>query len=568
MQFPLNEETGKGQRSGRRSRPSLNEGLARPRHNVKANNSQDIARATFISMLGFFMAKVTGFLREVLVAPKLGFGMYSDPYYVAFFIPDLLYALLIGGAVAATITPSLSAGIEQNREREVWHSVNVFISLASIFMVAVLFIVGVIMPWLLPAINPGKDVRVLESAIPVSRILLIQCVFMTLISLTQGVLTAYKRFGLAAFGVMIYNIFYMLALSFFGEQSQAGLVKVAWGVVGSAFIYLIYQILLVGREIKYFRFSFDYGDKGFKRLFSLAIPTLLSGSVVHINSLVMNLFTNQFVGAPTAIRHAEQAFMLPYGIIAIAIGTVMLPNLTGYYARRDFKQVRVLFTQSIRKSIFYIAPLATIFFVLDFETIQLIFQWDPSKYTSEDVTIVGNILQWFCISLFAQTIIYMTNQAFYARRVTRIALFAGLVSLVLNPVFCILYIRILNMGVQGIAMAHASYSLVSCLLVYFLYKVHNPKAKPYRILPYLLRIAYCVLVTGIVLSAINLIPLASYSKVWQLVTYAGKSLIGIVVFYIAGISIQLKETLNVQKILFHIFGRLRLRRRSNAYDRS
>ena len=567
MEFPLNEETGKDREQGRRTRPRLREQLEL-KHNVKANNSHDVARATFISMLGFFMAKVTGFLREVLVAPKLGFGMYSDPYYVAFFIPDLLYALLIGGAVAATITPTLSAGIEQNREQKVWRSVNVFISLASLFMVVVLLLVGLIMPWLLPAINPGKDAQVVEAAIPVSRILLIQCIFMTLISLTQGILTAYKRFGLAAFGVMIYNIFYMLALIFFGEQSQTGLVKVAWGVVGSAFIYLVYQILLVGREIRYFRFSLDYRDRGFKRLLSLAIPTLLSGSVVHINSLVMNLFTNQFVGAPTAIRHAEQAFMLPYGIIAIAVGTVMLPNLTGYYAKRDFKQVRVLFTQSVRKSIFYIAPLATIFFVLDFETIQLIFQWNPSKYTSEDVAIVGQILQWFCISLFAQTIIYLTNQAFYARRVTRIALFAGLISLVLNPIFCIFYIQVLDKGVQGIAMAHASYSLVSCFLVYFLYKMHNPKAKPYRIMPYLLRIAYCVLVTGIVLSAVNLIPLTSYNKLWQLLVYSAKSLIAIVVFYIAGISVQLKETLNIQKNLLYLSGRLRLRRKNHAYDRS
>jgi len=79
-----------------------------------------------------------------------------------------------------------------------------------------------LMRWILPAINPEKSVEVFKAAIPVSRILLIQCFFMILIALTQGVLTAYKRFGLAAFGVMIYNILYMVVILSLGEQSMSG----------------------------------------------------------------------------------------------------------------------------------------------------------------------------------------------------------------------------------------------------------------------------------------------------------------------------------------------------------
>ncbi len=527
-------------------------------HNIKANTAEDIAKATIISMIGFFMAKITGFLREVLVAPKLGFGMYSDPYYVAFFIPDFLYALLIGGAVAAAITPTLSGGIENNQEKRVWKSVSTFITLASATMIVVLLLVGLIMPWLLPAVNPGKAEEVIQAAIPVSRILLLQCVFMTLISLTQGVLNAYKRFGLAAFGVMIYNILYMIVLLTLGEQSEKGLRNVAWGVVGSAFAYFLYQLVLSRHEIRYFHLSFDYRDPGFKRLLLLAIPTLISGSVLHLNSLIMNWFTNQFVGAATAIRHAEQAFMLPYGIVAVAIGTVMLPNMTGFYAKRDFKKVRVLFTKSIRKAIFYIAPIAAIFYVLSFETIQLIFQWNAQEYTMEDVAIVGNILRWFCVSLIAQTVIYMTNQAFYARKVTKTALFYGIVTLILNPIFCILYTKVFDFGINGIAMAHASYSIIGALIIYTLYKIHNPKAKPYRILPFLIKIAYCVIVTVVVLSALNVFSSYTTSKLLQIMLYLIKGSVGIVVFYIAGISINLKETRDLQAMILGKFGRSKI----------
>ncbi len=522
-------------------------------HNIKANNAQDIAKATIISMIGFFMAKITGFLREVLIVPKLGYPMFSDPYYVAFFIPDLLYALLIGGAVAAAITPTLSGGIENNQEKKVWKSVSTFITLASIMMIIVMLFVGLIMPWLLPALNPGKAPEIINAAIPVSRILLIQCVLMTLISLTQGVLNAYKRFGLAAFGVMIYNILYMFALITLGEKSEKGLINVSWGVIGAASVYLMYQLFLSRREIRYFRPSFDYKDPGFKRLLFLAIPTLLSGSVLHFNSLVMNWFTNQFVGASTSIRHAEQVFMLPYGIVAVAIGTVMLPNMTGYYVKRDYQNVRVLFTKSIRKAIFYIAPIAAIFYVLSFETIQLIFQWDTTQYTMESVQVVGTILKWFCISLISQTFIYMTNQAFFSRKVSKISLVIGIITLVLNPIFCVIYTRIFDFGIQGIAMAHASYSTVGALIVYTLYKIHNPKAKPYRILPFMLRLGFCILMTVVILSAVNLLTPITTSKFLQILFYVIKGLIGISIFYMAGISVNLKETKELQNMIFSKF---------------
>ncbi|NLJ69972.1 MAG: murein biosynthesis integral membrane protein MurJ [Clostridiaceae bacterium] len=540
MEFPFEQDT-------QRYKPSAGS-LLRRNHNIKANDSQTIVKATLISMIGLFMAKITGFLREVLVVPILGYGMYSDPYYIAFAIPDFLFALLMGGAVAAAITPTLSGGIEQNREREVWRSVSIFISIAGIIMVAVLGLTAVLMQWLLPAINPDRSQEVIDAAIPVSRILLVQCFFMTLIALTQGILTSYKRFGLAAFGVMIYNILYMIVLLVYGEQSLAGLKKVAWGVVGSALIYFLFQLVLARRELKHFKFNLDYKDPGFKKLLNLAIPTLLSGSVLHLNGLIMNAFTNQFTGAITSVQQANQTFMLPYGVVAVAIGTVMLPNLTGFYAKRDYQQCRTLFTKSIRQALFLIGPIAVIFFVLDFETIQLIFQWS-AKYKNSDVAITGEILQWLCISLITQPFVYMANQAFYARKVTRISLFNGVLTLILNPLFCVLYTKVFDFGVKGIAMAHATYSVLSAFIIYNLYKLHNPKAKPYRIFPFMLRLAYCFIVMGLVLSAINLIPIYPSGKVMQVIVYAVKAVIGLIVYYIAGVSINLREIVDLRKKL-------------------
>ncbi len=524
-------------------------------HNIKAGSARIIARATMISMVGLTLSKITGFLREILIIPKLGYGVYSDAYNVGFLIPDLLYELLLGGAVAAAIMPTLSAGIERDRQKQAWESVNIFI---SIFMSAVVVIMGVIailMPWLIQIMNPNKDSQVISVAIPVSRILLLQCIVMMLVGLLNGVLNAYKHFGFPAFGSTIYNVVYMFALIKLGAPSDQNLRYVAYGVVGAASVYLFYLLVLARRELVWLRLNFDYQHPGFRHLVRLALPTLLSGSVLNLNNIIMNSFANQFVGAPTTLRQANTIWSLPYGVLAVAIGSVMLPNLTGFFAKRDFQQVRILYTDSLRKAVYYIAPFAIGFAFYNFQTVQAIFQWNSETYTDEQVAVTGHVLVWFCISMLAQTVVYLTNCAFFARKVTRLALFIGVVSLVLNPLFCFIYVKTFDLGITGIAMAHASYSVISAMLLFALYKKHVPAARPYRIYPFAVRVVICALVASVVSFALSMLGIRPSHKIVQLLVYAVQMSITIFAYYVTGIAIGMREAVKLQEKLLSIIRR-------------
>lgn len=527
----------------------------RSRHNIKAGSSRVIARATMASMLGLMLAKITGFLREILIIPKLGYGVYSDAYNVGFLIPDLLYELLLGGAVAAAIMPTLSSGIERDRQRQAWDAVNIFISIFISAVVVVMGMTALLMPVLIKLMNPNKDPQVIAAAIPVSRVLLLQCIVMMLVGLLNGILNAYKRFGWPAFGTTIYNLAYIAALIKFGAPSSQGLRSVAFGVVGAAGVYLCYLLVLARRELSRLRFDLNYRHPGFKRLLRLALPTLLSGSVLHLNTIIMNSFANQFVGAPTTLRQANTTWALPYGVLAVAIGGVMLPNLTGFFAKRDFYRVRTLYTDSLRKALYYIAPFAIGFAVYNFQTVQAIFQWNRETYTDEQVAVTGSVLIWFCVSMLAQTVVYLTNCAFFARKVTKLALFIGVVSLVLNPIFCLLYVKLFQFGIVGIAMAHASYSVVSALLLFALYKHHIPEARPYKILPFIFRIAICCFVAGVVSLALAMLGLRPSSKFVQLLVYVLQMSVTFFAYYVTGIAIELREAKALQHKLFSLLGR-------------
>lgn len=551
MQFPLDNRQANQERSGQ------------GRHNIRAGSGASIRQATLITMVGMFLAKLTGFLREMLIVPKFGYGLLSDTYVNAFQIPDLVYELLVGGVVAAVLTPTLSAGIEKHRERETWHSVSVFASLSILLTATVLLLAEVLAYPLIHLITGAYAAdasdelkQMAQMAAPLTHILLIQSFLLILVSLLHSSLSAYKRFQALALGPVLYNVFYILALIFWGAPDEEGLRKVAWGVVLSAFCYFLYQAFCARRELAYFAFSLDFQEPGFRRLVRLAIPTILSGSVLQLSSVIMNRYANglNLPGAVTAIRQCTTTWGLPYAIFAVAIGNVMLPNISGFYELGDAKKVRAMYTASLRRALYFVAPFALSFMAMNFETIQAIFQWNSASYSNLEVQQTASALSWFCLSMLAQTVIFITNQAFYARKVTGIALFVGLLSLALNPLFLYLFVGVGGKGLAGIGMAHAAYSCLTALVVFALYKRHRQDMRPYRLLAFNIRLFVCLAAAWLVLHSLNSLPVFPTHKILQLALYALKIFAGIFTYYLAGIALRFREALDLQNTLRRTLG--------------
>ena len=552
MQFPLEDQPRRGS-----SLRTKNE-----RHNIRAGDAATIGRATLIYMAGMILGKLTGFVRELLIVPKFGYGLFSDAYINAFQIPDFIYELLIGGVVAAVLTPTLSSGIERRREGKAWQSVNIFMSAAILAMAACLLLAELLAPALMGLItgSAGPDASenlkaMTAMSIPVTRILFIQSFFMMLIALAHGVLSAYKRFTPMALGPSLYNLCYMAVLLVFGVPSEKGLRSVALGVVGSALIYFLYQFLACRHEWHWFSWNTDFQDPGFRRLLQLAIPTLLSGSVLHLSAIIMNRFANglNIPGSVTGIRQCITSWSLPYAIFAVSIGNVMLPNLAGFYAQKDARKVRSLYSSSLRRALFYVLPFALGFGLLNFETIQAIFQWNTETYSNAQVALTASALRWFCVTMLAQTVVFLTNQAFYARKITRLALFTGLLSLILIPIFSWIFTGPLGLGLEGIGLAHACYSVVTALMLYQLYKRHRYDYRPARILPFMLRLSFCAGAAALVLLGLKQIPLYPGRKLLQLIWYACKMGLGVFTYYVAGLSLQLREAVRLQVHLRRFF---------------
>lgn len=507
----------------------------KPHHNLKL--------ATLITMFGLLLSKLSGHVREILIVPILGYGVVSDSFIIGFQIPDLFYQLMVGGAIAAAVTPSLSHALEKNEEDRGWRSLSILINYAALLMLAAVLIGELFSPQLIALYNHSKAPEIEALAARVSRALFPQVFFMMLAALSIGILNAYRQFGKTSFGPTIYNISFILAMVLLGSKSDNGAVRVAAGVMGAAGIYFIFQMLMARPLVKHYVWSFDHHDAGFRQMVHLAVPTLFSGSIVQINTIILTGFADQFPGAATSLRNASTTWQLPYGIFVVAIGNVMLPSLARLQAAQDLKGSSELFGQSLRRALFLMVPAAALILAMQEDVIQAIFQWSKS-YTDVQVTTAASVLRWYALAMIAQTFVFLTNQAFYARKMTRVTLLNGLVTLVLNPLLCLVLLRGFHLDISGLSLAYTITSAVSAIFLYRLYVFLQPQAAPHHLWPYMIRLMAAASALLIMVIAVNQIGLAPGTKIAQLLWLGLRSMLGLVVFFGVAALLHLPEAIS------------------------
>ena len=505
------------------------------------------ARATALLMFSLATAKLTGFAREVLIAPTFGYGINTDAYFIGFQIPDLFYQLLVGGTFAAAVTPAVSSALARDEEKKLWRSLSTLINVFLIAFLLAIAIGEIFAGPMIRAYNPNKDPAIIERAVLVARALFPQTIFLFLAGMCVGVLNGHKLFQRAAFTTTLYNVICIFFMLRWGDQTAGAPAKVALGVVISSAINFFY-LAFMARKVIHYRPMLDLSDPGYKRLLRLAIPTLISGTVIQLNSIIQTGFANQFTGAVTSLRHAQTTWKLPYGIFALAVASVMSPSLTRSFANRRYEDMRKIYTESLRRALYYVTPFILIFAVMAEETVEAVFQWGGA-IPLENLMIEGHLLRLYAPAIFFLTFYEIVNQAFYARHVTRISLLTSVMSLILNPLFCILFTQVLDLGIYGLPLAYVLNSAINMLVIASLYRLHLKEARPYRMLPFYLRLAFCSATTVLVILGLNTLPLDTNRKLFQLIIYGGKAGRAMLTYYLTGLAINFRESRDLQGML-------------------
>jgi len=533
------------------------------RPDKKKKSTASIALATFLMIVGLTLSKGTGFLRENFIMEKFGSGTkLADAFYLGFTIPDLFFQLLVGGSIQAAITPSLARMVESGQQRKGWKSVSTFITLIALIMLGITILGALLSDWFIPLIFFDKNAEVVALAAKASKVLFPQVFFMMLAAFCIGILNAYKKFSSTAFGPTIYNVFVVLAIVVFGGRSENGVVYAALGITVSAGLYFLWQFYMARGELRNYRVSLAIHDEGFKELLHLAVPTMLSASIVQLNTIIISAFTGKFDdGIIQSLNNSKTIWQIPYGIFAVAVGSVMLPSLAAHFAARDYKSARMLFGKSLRNALFLTIPSAGLLFALSYDVVPALFKWSDA-YKTEQGQVTSMVLMGYCIAIIAQTFVFIYNQAFYAIGNTKVPLATGALSMVLITLFCSI-LKALGMlsstnsaGALWLSLTYSVTSVISALVLYILYR-RNKLLAPKNLAPFLVRSAICTAFMLLLVYTMNVLPIHPAGKIASLLWLAVKGMIGFAGYFAAAKALNMKElTVFLDKIL----GKIRSKR--------
>ncbi|NLT11542.1 MAG: hypothetical protein GXY06_03905 [Clostridiaceae bacterium] len=501
-------------------------------HNSVTTQSSDqgIALATFLVIIGLILSKMTGFLRDVLVVNQFP-ELIRESWSTAFLIPDFIFNLLVGGSISAAITPSLARSIQTGDEKQGFRSVSIFISSAMVVMGFVVVICMILAGNIFPVLYP-KQVKlgIVSATASSARILFPQIFFMMLAAFSIGILNAYKKFTATAFGPVVYNTFVIISIAIFAGETKQSLYLTVLGVMFAAMLYFCFQAIVGRRYLKSFRFSLSISDPGFKKLFWMAVPILVSSSIIQVNRIILSNFADSFdASLQNPIQNANTLWQLPYGIFAVGVGSVMLPSLAGHFAGKDFDKASRLLSSSLKSALFMTIPMMGFLLLMPEDIVRAAFRWS-SVYTDEQIKITSLLLTGYAAATVIHTVVFVFNQAFYAIGKTKVPFFSGLISLAVTITMCTVLIGLRdNPNPIYLPVSYITAGAV-CALFLVVYYFRHRELRPRELSGFIFKSLICFIGLGCIVLLLNLIDYQPQVKALQLAWLAIRGIVGLGVY--------------------------------------
>jgi putative peptidoglycan lipid II flippase len=310
----------------------------------------------------------------------------------------------------------------------------------------------------------GFSEKQIKLIVDLTRILLPSVGIMMLAGMVNGILNAYHRFSAAAYGPSLYNVLCAFSIIFL---SRISIQAIAVGVLCSALLYFLFQLAFALRNMKYYKMVIDYRHEGSRRMFRLAVPSLMSSSIAQVNVFITSMFTTLYPsGSVVALNIADRIWQTPYGIFAQGMGIAMLPTLSEDYASDRLSEFKRILIKGLKTVMLLTAPSAAALTVLAKPLIEF-FKFS-AKFDAASMATAQSILIFFAIALLAHSVLTILIRAFYAVNDTKTPLFTGIIEILVNIGGAYLFYRFTNLGAGGMALSYSIAGVVNAVLLFYL----------------------------------------------------------------------------------------------------
>jgi putative peptidoglycan lipid II flippase len=404
----------------------------------QSSATRQIARAAGVVMVGFVLSNLVGLVRRALEARVFGTSAVYDAFNAADRLPDILFVLVAGGALASAFIPTFTEFLEKDDRKGAWRLASsivnlVLIILALFSLVCWFFAPQIVASILAPDFSPEQQALTVELL----RILLLTPAIFAVSGLIMGVLNTHQSFLLPALApTMLWSGMIIGVLFFVPEMGIYGL---AWGKVLGAGMHFVIQLpglmKLPGRR---YVPSFGLRMPAVREVGRLMAPRLLGVSVVQLNFLVNTIIASGLPeGSLTSINVAFAVMTMPQVVIAQAISIAALPTFSAQIARGQPEEMRRSLASTIRGILFLSIPAMMGLILLRTPVVSMLFQ--RGKFDTHSVELTAWALLWYTVGLVGHSLVEIVSRAFYALHDTKTPVLVGTVAMSLNVVFSLTF---------------------------------------------------------------------------------------------------------------------------------
>ncbi|HSX24977.1 MAG TPA: murein biosynthesis integral membrane protein MurJ [Candidatus Andersenbacteria bacterium] len=515
--------------------------------NHRNNDSNGmIVSAALLLGISSLLSRLVGLLRDRVFTSMFGAGNTFDSFVVAFRIPDLIFNLVVIGALSAAFIPLFTQKMVNGKKGE---------EEAHRFALSILHLMGIgigifsicfafFAPQIISLIAPGFSGDKLATTVMLSRIMALQPILLCISFVFSGILNSYKRFFAYALAPILYNVGIIAGAIFF--VPVIGVAGLGWGVVLGALLHAGIQfpsVLRVGFRWKPVLIS---SSKDLLNIWRMMLPRVFGLAAQQANLFIVTIIGSGLAaGSIAAFNLANNVQYIPIGIFGIAFAQAAFPTLSEQFAKKQRAQFRHTITKSFRYIMFLVVPVSALFYLLRTQIIRVLF--GHGAFSWSDTTVTYETFGFLVISIFAQATIPLLTRAFYAQHNTKMPVIISIGSIAFNTVLAFLFSHAYQ--VQGLALAFSLSTIVQLAVLLGILHVQLDGFDDRKVIVSISKMVIATVIAAVTTQLLKT-PIAAVvdmERLWGILTQLIGSFAGGIIMYIFVCMILRSEELEIIK---------------------
>lgn len=391
-------------------------------------------RNSLIVMGGFLLSRVTGVLREIIASAVFGTSAEYSAYRAAIAIPDLLYLVVIGGALGTSFIPVFIEVWDRDGEQRAWRLASAVVTWSLLLLLAASTLVFLLAPALVPLVYKGEDfdAATLSLTVDLTRLFLLSPLLLGLGGLAMAALNARDQFALPALAPSVYNLGMIIGAAV-APALGLGIWGMAWGLVLGALFYLLVQLPGLRALGMQLRPQLGRGMEEVGRVARQMGPRVIGQAAAHVSIVVTLALAARLAAGDAkvaALGYAYQLMLLPYGIFSLSLTTVAFPRLARLVAEERLAELASDVRRTLATILWLTLPATTALLALGFPTVRALYERGAFDALSLQYTLAALFGYVLALPAFAASEILI--RSFYAMQRVWTPVLVGLAQVTVN----------------------------------------------------------------------------------------------------------------------------------------